>query len=220
MGKTPGKAKNSAKLKSRVTTLDSDPPKKSKSRAAAKVIEAAKMIEAATRPLKTTGRLPLRSGFLIHDVSRLRRTAFDQRLKPFNITRAQWWVLANLARRNCDGISQVELARLLDVGKVTLGGLIDRLEESGFLIRVADKIDRRSKRIMRSPEGKALCERMEVFSQSVSAEIMSGITEEEHRQFIDVLVKMKHNLVKMDAVPQSTQRTRDKAPSNDDTLVD
>jgi len=30
---------------------------------------------------------------------------------------------------------QVELARLLDVGKVTLGGLIDRLEEHGFVIR-------------------------------------------------------------------------------------
>jgi MarR family transcriptional regulator, transcriptional regulator for hemolysin len=220
MAKASSRTKNSAKLKSRGGSVTSDAPRKSKTRAAAKVIEAAKMIEAATRAPKPVGRPSLRSGFLIHDVSRLRRTAFDQRLKPFNITRAQWWVLANLARRNCDGISQVELARLLDVGKVTLGGLIDRLEESGFLIRVPDKIDRRSKRIMRSPEGKTLCERMEVFSQSVSAEIMAGISEEEHRQFIDVLVKMKHNLVKMDAVPQSTQRTRDKAPSDEDTLVD
>lgn len=190
------------------------------SRKGSKVSAAAKLIAAATPAAGRSSPAPLRSGFLIHDVSRLRRTAYDQRLKPFNITRAQWWVLANLSRRNCDGISQIELARLLDVGKVTLGGLIDRLEESGFVIRVPDKADRRSKRIMRSPEGKALCDRMEVFAQAVSTEIMSGITDEEHRLFIDVLTKMKHNLIKMDAVPQSTPRARDKAPTEDDSLGD
>jgi MarR family transcriptional regulator for hemolysin len=183
-----------------------------------KAAAAAKLLAAATAANDPSGPL-LRSGFLIHDVSRLRRTAYDQRLKPFNITRAQWWVLANLSRRNCDGISQIELARLLDVGKVTLGGLIDRLEESGFVIRVPDKQDRRAKRIMRSPEGKALCDRMEVFAHGVSKEIMSGISDEEHRLFINVLTKMKHNLIKMDAVPQSTPRTREKNPTEDEALI-
>jgi MarR family transcriptional regulator for hemolysin len=183
-----------------------------------KVSTAAKMIAAATPKIKATSAGPLRSGFLIHDVSRMRRTAYDQRLKPFNITRAQWWVLANLSRRNCDGISQIELARLLDVGKVTLGGLIDRLEESGFVIRVPDKTDRRSKRIMRSPEGKVLCDRMEVFAQTVNKEIMSGITDEEYSLFIEVLRKMRHNLINMDAVPQSTPRNRDKKPAEDESL--
>ena len=36
----------------------------------------------------------LKLGFLIHDVSRLRRSAFDRCLKPMNVTRSQWWVLA------------------------------------------------------------------------------------------------------------------------------
>ena len=180
---------------------------------------AAQLLADATAQSEPSG-AHLRSGFLIHDVSRLRRTAYDQRLKPFNVTRAQWWVLANLSRRNCDGISQIELARLLDVGKVTLGGLIDRLEESGFVIRVPDKQDRRTKRIMRSPEGKALCDRMEVFAQAVSKEIMSGISDEEHRLFIDVLTKMKRNLIKMDAVPQSTSRSRDKNLAQEHALSD
>jgi MarR family transcriptional regulator for hemolysin len=191
-------------------------PKVSTVTKAAKLLEAATM---ATVPLEAPG-ATLRSGFLIHDVSRLRRTAYDQRLKPFNITRAQWWVLANLSRRNCDGISQIELARLLDVGKVTLGGLIDRLEESGFVIRVPDKHDRRSKRVMRSPEGKALCDRMEIFAHAVNQEIMKGISEEEHRVFIDVLTEMKRNLINMDAVPQSTPRQREKASIEDESMAD
>jgi len=201
--------------KTSVTKKANGAKKPGESKAAA----AAKLLAAATTASKSSV-APLRSGFLIHDVSRLRRTAYDQRFKPFNITRAQWWVLANLSRRNCDGISQIELARLLEVGKVTLGGLIDRLEESGFVIRVPDKQDRRSKRIMRSPEGKALCDRMEVFAHSVSKEIMSGISNEEHRLFINVLTKMKRNLINMDAVPQTTPRARDKTSADEDSLSD
>jgi DNA-binding MarR family transcriptional regulator len=196
MGKPPRKTDTAKKSNGAAKSRES------KAAAAAKLLAAATATSDSSRPR-------LRSGFLIHDVSRLRRTAYDQRLKPYNITRAQWWVLANLSRRNCDGISQIALARLLDVGKVTLGGLIDRLEESGFVIRVPDKQDRRSKRVMRSPEGKALCDRMEVFAHSVNKEIMSGISDEEHHLFIDVLTKMKRNLIKMDAVPQSTPRARD-----------
>ena len=66
----------------------------------------------------------LRLGFLIHDVSRLRRSAFDRCLKPLNVTRSQWWVLACLSRD--DGMTQSQLAEELDLGKVAVGGLIDR----------------------------------------------------------------------------------------------
>ncbi len=69
----------------------------------------------------------LRLGFLIHDVSRLRRSAFDRCLKPLNVTRSQWWVLAYLSRE--DGMTQTQLAEELDLGKVAIGGLIDRLEK-------------------------------------------------------------------------------------------
>src|SRR3546814_1021835 len=72
-----------------------------------------------------------RFGFLVHDVSRMRRTLFDQVMKPLGITRSQWSVLAWLSRGGNEGVMQVDLARQLDVGKVTIGGLIDRLEASG-----------------------------------------------------------------------------------------
>lgn len=147
---------------------------------------------------------PLRVGFLIHDVSRLRRTIYDQRLKPLGITRSQWWVLSNLSRHHGEGYMQIELARLLDVGKVTLGGLIDRLEENGLVTRVPDKVDRRSKRVLTSAKGAALTKKLEVIARGVNAEIMQGITEQEHRMLLKVLAKMKHNLIEMEAVPAST----------------
>src|SRR5262245_33864459 len=47
---------------------------------------------------------PFRIGFLIHDVSRLRRTVVDKVLRPMGVTRSQWWVLANLSRHNRQGM--------------------------------------------------------------------------------------------------------------------
>src|ERR1700756_2028944 len=94
----------------------------------------------------------LRLGFLIHDVSRLRRSAFDRVLKPLNVTRAQWWMLAYLSRE--DGMTQSQLAVELDMGKVAIGGLIDRLEKGGLVRREADAADRRINRIFLRPNSK------------------------------------------------------------------
>src|SRR6516164_1234444 len=85
----------------------------------------------------------LRLGYLIHDVSRLRRMMFDRALAPLGITRSQWWVLAFISRK--DGLPQSQLADELDVGKVALGALIDRLEIAGFVTRkTAPALSRRS----------------------------------------------------------------------------
>jgi MarR family transcriptional regulator for hemolysin len=74
-------------------------------------------------------RQAIRLSFLIHDVSRMRRTAYDHLMRPLGITRAQWWVLAHLSRH--DGMMQTDLADQLEVGKASLGSLIDRLAPAG-----------------------------------------------------------------------------------------
>src|ERR1700730_4739488 len=96
-------------------------------------------------------RKAVRLSFLIHDVSRMRRTAYDQLMRPLGVTRAQWWVLAHLSRR--DGMMQTELADSLDVGKASLGTLIDRLEAGGFVERREDPTDRRAKRLYMAEPG-------------------------------------------------------------------
>ena len=93
----------------------------------------------------------LRLGFLVHDVSRLRRNVIDRALKPLGVTRSQWWVLAFLSRR--DGITQVALAQEMDLGKVALGGLVDRLEAVALIERRGDRNDRRVKRIFLTKAG-------------------------------------------------------------------
>ncbi|NKI16073.1 MarR family transcriptional regulator [Spongiibacter sp. KMU-166] len=147
----------------------------------------------------------LKIGFLIHDVSRLRRTIYDQYLKPLGITRSQWWVLVNLSRRNRGDYTQVELARQMDLGKVTLGGLIDRLEEAGFVSRVADARDRRSKRLLISPKGADVMQQIEAISAKLNGEILKNMTPEQEAQLAELLSAMKRNLLEMESPTASTR---------------
>ena len=53
------------------------------------------------------------------------------------------WVLVNLSLHNGGAMMQTELANLMDLGKVALGGLIDRLEANGYVRRRTEPDDRR-----------------------------------------------------------------------------
>lgn len=150
---------------------------------------------------------PFRIGFLIHDVSRLRRTVVDKALRPIGVTRSQWWVLANLSRHGGEGTMQTELAKVMDVGKVTLGGLIDRLEASGLVKRHADLTDRRAKRIVMTPRGTKLLADIQRIAIETNSQIMDGIAKADIAKAEAVLYKMKQHLIAMDAVPGTAAET-------------
>lgn len=136
--------------------------------------------------------LELRLGYLIHDVSRLRRTLFDKWLAPLGITRSQWWVLAFLSRN--DGMPQTELALELDVGKVALGALIDRLEQGGFVRRVLDQNDRRVKRVVLTKQSKELLETLRERNSQFNKRILKGLAKTDLETTTETLRVMKHNL--------------------------
>jgi MarR family transcriptional regulator, transcriptional regulator for hemolysin len=137
----------------------------------------------------------LRLGFLIHDVSRMRRKLVDRVLKPLDVTRSQWWVLAFLSRD--DGMSQVALADELDLGKVALGGLVDRLEAVGLVERRPDRVDRRLKRVFLTPKGAGLIEQIRESVKGAETEIISGIAGKDLQATGRALRRMKTNLLDM-----------------------
>lgn len=137
----------------------------------------------------------LRFGFLIHDVSRLRRIVVDRALKPLGLTRSQWWVLAFLSRR--DGMTQTALAADLDLTKVAVGGLVDRMEGAGFVERRADERDARARRIFLTRSGLRLVNKIRESVDVVEADILSTVTEAELDQAAAVLLKIKSRLLEM-----------------------
>ncbi len=137
----------------------------------------------------------LRFGFLIHDVSRLRRIVVDRALKPLGITRSQWWVLAFLSRR--DGMTQTALAADLDLTKVAVGGLIDRMTAAGFVERRADERDARARRIYLTLEGHRMVQKIRSHVDGVENEILTEVDKSELDAAAQTLVKLKQRLLEM-----------------------
>lgn len=136
----------------------------------------------------------LKINFLVRDVARMYRTLFDQRVKELGITRAQWSALAALSRHESEGTIQSDLARELEVGKVTIGGLIDRLEASGTVTRRSDAADRRIRRVFITQKGYDVIEQMQSIGQDLSALIMKNVPVDQIHLAEEVLHEMKVNL--------------------------
>lgn len=142
----------------------------------------------------------IRLSFLVHDVSRMRRAAYDQIMKPLNITRARWWVLAHLSRH--DGMMQSQLADVLEVGKASLGTVIEQLEASGWVERRADPTDKRAKRVYLSRSAQPLMKRMIVEEEQFNNRVLSKLTLEDRATLIRLLSLIKEELVQI--VPNKT----------------
>jgi DNA-binding MarR family transcriptional regulator len=131
----------------------------------------------------------IRFGFLVHDVSRLRRVVVDRALRPLGVTRSQWWVLAFLSRR--DGMTQTALAADLDLTKVAIGGLLDRMEAAGLVQRRFDENDARIRRVYLTRAGIRLVRDIRKQVERVEVEILGPNTEEEIQVTVRTLHRMK-----------------------------
>lgn len=153
---------------------------------------------------------PLSIGALLHDVARLRRHAFDEQAKPLGLTRSQFSVLAHLGRHPGEGMNQSEIAAALEVGKVTLGGLIDRLEASGLVRRELSGEDRRVKRIRLTTKGRRALETAQRMRPMLDEFIMRDVAEATRSELAGGLAAMRANLLSM----QRDRRPRAKRGSN------
>ena len=131
-------------------------------------------------------------GLVLHDVARLLRTNFDRRVRDMGLTRSQWWVLTHLYRE--DGLSQTELAELMEIEKPSLGRLLDRLEAKNWIKRDNDPNDRRVNRVYLTVDVKPLVREMRQHAADVRQQALAGLSDNQREQFVDTLLQLKENL--------------------------
>ncbi len=173
-------------------------------------LAAKKQASAVAKPIKAAQRpsaKQFRFGYLIHDVSRTRRTLMDHYMKPLGITRSQWSILSTLSRGGNDGMMQVDLARLLDVGKVSIGGLIDRLETTGHVERRPDANDRRAKRIFITEQGHEMLSQMIDVAAELNVLILQSVSPEDIATTERVLAQVKDNIRELIRTRRPTELT-------------
>jgi DNA-binding MarR family transcriptional regulator len=145
-------------------------------------------------------------GFLLNDVARLMRTVYDRRVKALGLTRSQWWVLNHLYRN--DGVTQTELADLLEIEKPTLGRLLDRLEAKGWVRREDDASDRRAWRVHLTDEVEPAMRELRTVAAELRRDALAGLSAAERERFVDALLAIKANLARMPAGNGAPRRGR------------
>ena len=130
--------------------------------------------------------------FLVHDVARLMRTEGDKRARAHGMTRAQWVILIWLNR--WPGLSQKEVAELLEVEPITVARLVDRLETRGMVERRPDPADRRVWRLHLRPAAASVLDDIAVHKAEMLEMATAGLDDETQRLVADALLRMKENI--------------------------
>jgi DNA-binding MarR family transcriptional regulator len=135
------------------------------------------------------------SGFLMAKIHQLAGRILTKKLKEYKIEEinpAQGRIMFVLWRQ--DEIPIIELAKKTSLGKSTLTSMLDRLEETGFIIRVPSREDRRKILIKRTEKDKSLQDLYMKISQDMTKLYYHGFVEEEIDQFESFLRRIFGNL--------------------------
>jgi DNA-binding MarR family transcriptional regulator len=105
-----------------------------------------------------------------------------------------------LLRRN-DGINQGGLAELLEVEPITVGRMIDRLQEAELVERRADPTDRRTWRLHLTAKAEALIVQLRPLAEDLFDEAFVGLDQAERKQLQAMLDRIRQNLSRKTEAP-------------------
>ena len=133
-------------------------------------------------------------GVLLTETARMFRKLLDRRLQPLGLSRAQWSVLAILAHR--DGLSQSQLAEILEVEKTTTGRLVDQVEKRGWVERRPIPGDRRLWGVYLTEQARPLIGEVERIVLNTRLDVLDGLSPTQQRDLSGALLAVKASLTK------------------------
>jgi MarR family transcriptional regulator for hemolysin len=108
----------------------------------------------------------------LHSTSRSWRQAVDRKLKYLGVSQASWMTIA-IAAKARSPLSQSELADKLGVEGATMVAMIDRLVKAGLVMREASTTDRRVKRVLLTPAGVKIYDKVKAEAVALRKELLA-----------------------------------------------
>jgi len=146
----------------------------------------------------------LPNGVRFAQLHRAFRRQMDEAVKEFDLTAAQFGVLAQLGRLNRKGVQHVNQTMLETAAHVThatMTELLKKLEKKGFITISADESDRRSKRIMETEKCAALREKVGQCDEYIFSRLCEGLSDEDVSQLLrltDLMLKNAKNITALE----------------------
>ncbi|GKX66453.1 MarR family winged helix-turn-helix transcriptional regulator [Inconstantimicrobium mannanitabidum] len=134
-------------------------------------------------------------GFLVSKIHQLAGRIFTKKLKDYDLydlNSAQGRIIFVLWQN--DEISIQELSKRTSLEKSTLSRMLERLENSGYIQRIASADDRRKTLVKLTPKNEELKDAYEEVSNDMLDLFYKGFTEDEIDEFESYLKKIHENL--------------------------
>jgi DNA-binding MarR family transcriptional regulator len=141
------------------------------------------------------------------ETSRLLRNHIDQRAKGRGTTRAQWIVLFRL--RQQEGLSQVDLADVLELQPISLVRLLDRLVEHKLLERKPDPADRRANKLYLTAKGRKLVDGLDSLRDEIATDVLTDVSKTAIEATLQTLIDMKARIKTGCEEPADAGQTKD-----------
>lgn len=122
------------------------------------------------------------------------------------LSNQQWVILIHLAKdpnlpylireKHENPMMASELADSMGVTRANITNLLSVLMDKKLVKQIEDKVDRRIKRLVLTPKGKKLIEKMQPERMASNKNHLKGLTIEEKKQFLSYLQKITDNIMK------------------------
>ncbi len=133
------------------------------------------------------------------------QAAVGERLRAIGVSIPQCDVLTTLTEQ--EGVSQQELAKRLYVTKGNISGLIDRLEEAGFVERRSTASDRRQHAIYLTRAGRQMAEKAIVVQHRWIATTLGRMAEADLEALETQLIALR-DIVRQGETPQQASAAK------------
>lgn len=155
------------------------------------------------------------AGHHIRRLNQISTAVFLDRMERegFDVTPVQYAALATI--ETTPGIDQATLAGAIAYDRATIGGVIDRLERKGLVVRRTNAKDRRAKALGLSAGGRQMLEDLRPIVWALQADILTGLDKGEREQFLTLLKKLTDRGNSLSRSPLSAPPADKQAQSTD-----
>lgn len=131
-------------------------------------------------------------GVLLVSVCRAHRNRAAALLGTVGLYVGQEWILFRLQEE--EGATPSELAERCDVEVPTISKALQRMEQSGIVLKRQDGTDARISRIYLTKQGRAVCEKVKALWFDLEHQTVTGLSAEERLLLRRLLMQLRTNL--------------------------
>lgn len=117
-------------------------------------------------------------------------------LSDYNITRSQMGILIYIQVAECKNIeaNQVDIEKEFNLKNPTVTGLINRLEEKGYIKRVRSDKDKRYNKLELTESGREILNKGKRKAQENEEKLLKILTKDEIKELKRILTKIVNNI--------------------------